>query len=329
VSVNPGIWIGFVALILALLSVDLFVFHREAREISMREGLVTVGIWVSLGLAFTFVVWALLGPTAAGEYIAGYLIEYSLSVDNVFVFVILLTYFVVPPEYQHRVLFWGIIGALVSRAAFIVAGAALLEAFHFMTYVFGGFLVFTGVRMARQEELEVNPERSITLRVVRRFVPMTEGYRGEKFFVREDGRRLATQLFAVLLVVDATDIVFAVDSIPAIFAVTRHAFIVFSSNAFAILGLRALYFVLAGMMRRFRYLQIGLAIVLGFVGVKMLLADVYEIPIWASLVFIVVTLSTAVLSSLHVEGREARRSGSADTDDSLAFGDPPDPQDSG
>jgi tellurite resistance protein TerC len=311
VSVSPLIWAGFVGLILALLAVDLFVFHRESREISMREGLIGVGFWVSLGLAFTFVIWAWHGGTAAGEYIAGYLIEYSLSVDNIFVFVILLTYFIVPAEHQHRVLFWGILGALVFRASFIAAGAALLETFHFMTYIFGGFLVFTGLRMARHEEIQVHPERSITLRIVRRFVPMIEGYRGERFFVRENGRRMATQLFAVLLVVEATDIVFAVDSIPAIFAVTRNPFIVFSSNAFAILGLRALYFVLASMMRRFRFLQFGLAIILVFVGTKMLLTDVYEIPIWASLVFILVTLTSSVLASLRVEASR-RRIGDSD-----------------
>jgi tellurite resistance protein TerC len=298
VTVAPWIWAAFVAAVLALLSLDLF-FHREAREMSMREALGWVAFWVSLGLAFTFVVWAWQGGTAAGEYIAGYLIEYSLSVDNIFVFVLLLAYFAVPAEHQHRVLFWGIIGALIFRAAFIAGGAALLGTFHFMTYVFGAFLVFTAIRMARSGELEVHPDRSFTLRVFRRVIPMTSGYRGDRFFVREDGRRMATQLLAVAVVINATDVVFAVDSIPAIFAVTRNAFIVFSSNAFAILGLRALYFVLHGAMQKFKYLQVGLAIVLAFVGVKMLLADVYEIPIWASLVFIGIALGLAILFSLR------------------------------
>lgn len=297
-TVAPWIWAAFVAAVLALLSLDLF-FHREAREMSMREALGWVAFWVSLGLAFTFVVWAWQGGTAAGEYIAGYLIEYSLSVDNIFVFVLLLAYFAVPAEHQHRVLFWGIIGALIFRAAFIAGGAALLGTFHFMTYVFGAFLVFTAIRMARSGELEVHPDRSFTLRVFRRVIPMTSGYRGDRFFVREDGRRMATQLLAVAVVINATDVVFAVDSIPAIFAVTRNAFIVFSSNAFAILGLRALYFVLHGAMQKFKYLQVGLAIVLAFVGVKMLLADVYEIPIWASLVFIGIALGLAILFSLR------------------------------
>ena len=302
-SVAPWTWVAFFAFILALLGVDLF-FHREAREMSTKEAFVWVAFYVSLGLAFTLLIWAWLGGTAAGEYIAGYLIEYSLSVDNIFVFVLLLTYFAVPTELQHRVLFWGIIGALVSRIAFIAGGAALLDAFHFMTYVFGAFLVFTAIRMARQQELEVHPDRSLTLRAFRRVIPMTSGYRGDRFFVREDGRRMATQLLAVAVVINVTDIVFAVDSIPAIFAVTRKTFIVFSSNAFAIMGLRALYFVLQDLVKRFEYLQTGLTIVLGFVGVKMLLTDVYEIPIWVSLLVIVVTLGGAIVVSLRKAARE-------------------------
>jgi len=301
-TVAPWIWVAFFAFILAVLAFDLF-FHREAREMSTKEALGWVAFYVTLGFAFTFVIWAWQGGTAAGEYFAGYLIEYSLSVDNIFVFVLLLTYFAVPTELQHRVLFWGIVGALVSRIAFIAGGAALLDAFHFMTYIFGAFLVFTAVRMARQKELEVHPDKSLTLRAFRRVIPMTEGYRGDRFFVREDGRRMATQLLAVAVVVNVTDIVFAVDSIPAIFAVTRETFIVFSSNAFAIMGLRALYFVLQDLVKRFEYLQTGLAIVLGFVGAKMLLSDVFEIPIWISLLVIVVTLGLSVLISLRKTAR--------------------------
>jgi tellurite resistance protein TerC len=221
--------------------------------------------------------------------------------------VLLLTYFAVPAELQHRVLFWGVVGALVSRVAFIAGGAALLSAFHFMTYIFGAFLVFTAVRMGFAKELEVHPERSVTLRAFRRVIPMTSGYRADSFFVTEDGRRMATQLLAVLVVVDATDIVFAVDSIPAIFGVTRNAFIVFSSNAFAILGLRALYFVLQGLVRKFDYLQIGLSVVLGFVGVKMLLTDVYSIPIWMSLAVIVFVLAVAVLASIRKNALDRRQ----------------------
>jgi len=300
VIVHPWVWLAFVAFVLALLGVDLF-FHSDEREVSMREALIWVAFWVSLGLAFTFVIWAWQGPQVAGEYFAGYLIEYSLSVDNIFIFVVLLAYFVVPPEHQHRVLFWGFVGALLFRAGFILAGAALLHAFDFMFYIFGAFLIFTAIRMALHGEVEVHPERSLTLRAFRRVMPMTDGYRGTSFFVREDGRRMATRLLAVLIVIEATDIVFAVDSIPAIFAVTRHAFIVFSSNAFAILGLRSLYFVVAGMMRRFKYLQFGLAAVLAFVGVKMLISRIYEVPIWASLAFIVCALALAVVASLHAE----------------------------
>jgi tellurite resistance protein TerC len=297
-TVAPWIWVAFFAFILGLLAIDLF-FHREAREMSTKEALGWVAFYVSIGLAFTFVIWAWHGGTAAGEYFAGYLIEYSLSVDNIFVFVLLLTYFAVPTELQHRVLFWGIIGALISRILFIAGGAALLGAFHFMTYIFGAFLVFTAIRMARQQELEVHPDKSLTLRAFRRVIPMTSGYRGDRFFVREDGRRMATQLLAVAVFINVTDIVFAVDSIPAIFAVTRKTFIVFSSNAFAIMGLRALYFVLRDLVRRFEYLQTGLAVVLGFVGVKMLVADVYEIPIWASLLFIVAALAVSIVVSLR------------------------------
>lgn len=299
--VHPYIWAAFGAFICAMLAIDLLVFHREAREISMKEGLASVAAWVSLGLLFTFVIWWWHGGQQAGEYVAGYLIEYSLSIDNIFVFVVLLTYFQVPARYQHRVLFWGIIGAFLSRAAFILAGSALLDRFHFMEYVFGAFLVFTAIRMAKSDEMEVHPDKSLTLRLFRKVMPFTSDFHEEKFLVKIDGKRTATMLFAVLVVINATDLVFATDSIPAIFAVTKEPFIVFSSNAFAILGLRSLYFVLHGMVQRFEYLQVGLAAVLAFVGVKMLLTDVYEIPIWASLVFIIVTLTIAVLASLRKE----------------------------
>lgn len=305
-SVHPLIWAGFVVFVLGMLAIDLFLFHRDAHEVSAREGATWVGIWMSMGLAFTAVIWVWQGGIAAGEYIAGYLLEYSLSADNIFVFVLIFSYFAVPSSYQHRVLFWGIVGALIFRAAFIAAGAALLERFDFMLYVFGGFLVITGLRMARAGEVDVHPERNIVLRVARRLFPMTPTYQGQRFFVRENARRLATPLFAVLIVVETTDIVFAVDSIPAIFGVTRKPFLVFTSNAFAILGLRALYFLLANMMKRFRYLQIGLSAVLVFIGVKMLINEVAHIPIWASLGFIVVTLTTAVVVSLRVEAAEGR-----------------------
>jgi len=310
-DVSPIIWGGFVAFILLMLSFDLFLFHREAHAVSNREGAMWVGIWMSMGVAFTAVIWIWQGGTSAGEYIAGYLLEYSLSADNIFVFVLIFSYFAVPATLQHRVLFWGIVGALVFRAAFIAAGAALLERFDFMLYIFGAFLVFTGLRMARSGEMEVHPDQNAVLRILRRFIKISPQYHGQAFFIKENGRRLATPLLAVLIVVETTDIVFAVDSIPAIFGVTREPFLVFTSNAFAILGLRALYFLLANMMRRFHYLQIGLASILVFVGVKMLIHKLYEIPVWASLLFIVFALAISVGISLR---GESKHEGAGDID---------------
>ncbi len=310
-AVSPIIWGGFVAFILLMLSFDLFLFHREAHAVSSREGAMWVGIWMSMGVAFTMVIWGWQGGAAAGQYITGYLLEYSLSADNIFVFVLIFSYFAVPATLQHRVLFWGILGALVFRAAFIAAGAALLERFDFMLYVFGAFLVFTGLRMARSGEVEVHPDNNAVLKLFRRLFRTTKEYHGPAFFIREHGRRYATPLLAVLIVVETTDIIFAVDSIPAIFGVTREPFLVFTSNAFAILGLRALYFLLANMMRRFHYLQIGLAAILAFIGIKMLIHKLYEIPIWASLLFIVLSLGISIAVSLRAE---AKREGAGDID---------------
>jgi TerC family integral membrane protein len=292
-------WAGVVALILAMLAVDLFVFHRDAHAVSLREAAVTSVVWVALGLGFAVVVAMAWGGSAAGEYLAGYLIEKSLSVDNLFVFALLLGYFAVPAEYQHRVLFWGVLGALIFRAVFIAAGAALLENLHWTIYVFGGFLLFTGVRMARHRSDEVQPERNPILRAVRRIVPLTSEYHGQRFFVRDGVKRYATPMLAVLVAVETTDVLFAVDSIPAIFAVTDEPFLIFTSNAFAILGLRALYFLLARMMNRFVFLKIGLAAVLVFVGAKMLLTDVLPVPVWASLLAIGLVLATSVIASLR------------------------------
>lgn len=298
-SAEPWMWVAFVGLILALLALDLFVFHREAHEVSFREATKFSIFWIVLGLAFGGVIFAWRGSQAGGEYLTGYLLEKSLAVDNIFVFAVLFTYFAVPPKYQHRVLFWGIVGALVFRAIFIAGGAALLEAFHWAMYVFGAFLVATGIRLATHRDVEVHPERNPVLRLFRRVVPSTTRYHGQRFVVREAGRLVATPLFAVLVMVETTDILFAVDSIPAIFAVTRDPFLVFTSNAFAILGLRALYFMLAGMIRRFIYLKVGLSVVLVFVGVKMLVADLYKVPIWASLLFIALTIGVSIWISLR------------------------------
>jgi tellurite resistance protein TerC len=298
-DIQPWAWAAFVGLLVALLVLDLFVFHREAHEVSFREATRFSLFWIALGLAFGGLVFAWLGTTAGAEYLTGYVIEKSLSVDNIFVFAVLFSYFRVPAKYQHRVLFWGILGALVFRGAFIAGGAALLERFDWAIYVFGGFLVLTGIRLALHRDDEVHPERNPVLNLFKRVVPMTSRYEGQRFVVRNAGRLVATPLLAVLVMVETTDVLFAVDSIPAIFAVTDEPFIVFTSNAFAILGLRALYFMLAGMVRRFVYLKVGLSVVLVFVGVKMLLTDVYHVPVWVSLAFIALTLTASVVTSLR------------------------------
>jgi tellurite resistance protein TerC len=297
-------WGAVAALIVAMLLLDLLVFHRDAHEVTMREAATSSAMWVALGLAFGAVVWMVWGGDRAGEYYAGYLIEKSLSVDNIFVFALLFSFFAVPAAFQHRLLFWGVLGALVFRGLFIAAGAALLENFHWVIYVFGGFLVWTGVRMARHGDAEVHPERNPVLRLLRRVMPVTDAYVGTRFFVRRDHRTWATPLFAVLVAIETTDVLFAVDSIPAIFAVTDEPFIVFTSNAFAILGLRALYFLLAGLMDRFVYLKYGLAAILVFVGVKMLLVDVWHIPIALSLAVIAAVLGVSVALSLRVTRAE-------------------------
>lgn len=293
------VWAFVIGLILLALVLDLFVFHRDAHEVSIREAAVSSAVWVALGLAFGVGVLVFGGGQAGGEYFAGYLIEKALSVENIFVFALILGYFAVPAKYQHRVLFFGVLGALVLRAAFIAAGASLLKNFHWMIYVFGAFLVFTAVKMARHRDAHIDPGSNPVVRLLRRIVPVTDEYHGQKFFVRHAGKLMATPMFAVLLAIETSDVVFAVDSIPAIFAVTDDTFIVFTSNAFAILGLRALYFLLASAMERLTYLKLGLAAVLGFVGVKMLLADIYKIPIVVSLLTIAAILTVATVVSLR------------------------------
>ena len=291
-------WAAVLAVILAMLAVDLLA-HREAHVVSVKEAALWSAVWVSLGLAFGGVVWWAYGSQAGGEYYAGYLIEKSLAVDNVFVFALIFTYFAVPRAYQHRVLFYGVLGALVFRAIFIAGGAVIIENVAWVLYLFGAFLVFTGWKMYRHRDDELDPSRNPVLRLVRRWVPSTDEYDGQRFWVRRAGRWVATPLFAVLVLVETTDIIFAVDSIPAIFAVTQEPFLVFTSNAFAILGLRAMYFLLADLIHRFVYLKAGLAAILVFVGVKMLLLDVYKVPIWLSLAVIAACLSIAVVASLR------------------------------
>ncbi|WP_033438756.1 TerC family protein [Saccharothrix sp. NRRL B-16314] len=291
-------WAAVLGVILLMLAVDLYA-HRGAHVVGVREAAVWSGVWVALGLAFGAVVWWAWGGEFAGQYFAGYVIEKSLAVDNVFVFAIIFSYFAVPREHQHRVLFYGVLGALVFRAVFIAAGSVLIASFAWILYLFGAFLVFTGIRMARHREETIDPERSVVLRLFRRFVPVTDGFRGGRFLVREGSRWVATPLLAVLVLVEVTDVVFAVDSIPAIFAVTREPFLVFTSNAFAVLGLRAMYFLLADLMHRFVYLKLGLALVLVWVGVKMLLLDLYKIPTWFSLAVVAAILTVTVVTSLR------------------------------
>ena len=292
------LWVGFNLFILLLLALDLGVFHRKAHEVSLKEAGLWSAVWVTIALAFNAGIWWLRGPEPAVQFLTGYLIEKSLSVDNIFVFALLFGYFAVPAAFQHRVLFWGILGALVLRAGFILAGSALLASFHWVIYVFGAFLILTGIKMALHRGAELQPERNPVLRLARRFIPVTDGYREGRLFVREGGRRLATPLFLVLLLIESTDLVFAVDSIPAIFAVTRDPFLVYTSNVFAILGLRSLYFLLAGVMGKFVYLKLGLSAVLVFVGAKMTLAELVEVPPLASLGVIAALLAVAVGASL-------------------------------
>ena len=291
-------WAAVLAVILLMLAVDLFA-HRREHVVELREAATWSLVWVTLGLAFGAVVWWAWGGQAAGEYYAGYLIEKSLAVDNVFVFALIFTYFAVPREYQHRVLFYGVLGALVFRAGFIAGGAALLDRFHWVLYLFGAFLVLTGIQMYRHRDQHLDPGANPVLRLTKRLVPSTPSYHGQRFWVREAGRWVATPLFFVLVLVETTDIIFAVDSIPAIFAVTSEPFLVFTSNAFAILGLRALYFLLADLMHRFIYLKTGLAAILVFVGVKMLLLDVVKVPISVSLLVIAGCVTVAVVASLR------------------------------
>jgi tellurite resistance protein TerC len=291
-------WTLFGLVVVGLLAVDLLMFSRGANVIGFRRAAVWSGIWTVVGLAFAAVVWALRGGSAGNEYLAGYLIEKSLSIDNLFVFALIFGYFAVPAIHQRRVIFWGIVGAVLLRGVFIFAGAALLDAVHWMIYAFGAFLVLTGIRMARHAEVEIHPERNPVLRLLRRIVPMTDDHHGSRFLVRIDGRRLATPLVAAFVLVAAFDVVFAIDSIPAIFAVTDDTFVVYAANAMSLLGLTALYFLLAGMIQRFEYLHIGLAVILVFIGAKMLLSSVVHIPIGLSLLVIVIALAAAIGASL-------------------------------
>ncbi len=298
-------WIGFNVVVLAILALDLGILHRKAEKVSLKESASWSAVWVTLSLTFAFAVYRTMGRQAGLEFLTGYLIEYALSVDNIFVFVMIFSYFNVPEKYQHRVLFWGIIGALVLRGVMIVAGSALVTRFAWTLYIFGAFLLFTGLKMALQKDaVAYNPERDPVLRLARRLLPVTRDYHGEKFFVEEADasgrvRWAATPLFIVLVIVDTTDVIFATDSIPAIFAVTRDPFIIYTSNICAVLGLRALYFLLASVVDKFMYLKLGLSLVLIFIGAKMLLEHFLHIPIVASLGVVAAVLATSILASLR------------------------------
>jgi tellurite resistance protein TerC len=292
------LWVIFNIFVVAMLALDLGVFHRTAHVIRIREALAWCALWMTLALLFNVGIYFWLGSEPALEFLTGYLLEYSLSVDNIFVFLMIFSYFRVPYLHQHKVLFWGILGALIMRALFILTGITLIQKFHWVIYIMGGFLVLTGIKMAMQKDAEINPERNPVLRLFRRLMPVTEDYEGERFFVRRSGRLFATPLFIIVLVVETTDVIFAVDSIPAILAITLDPFIVYTSNVFAILGLRALFFALAGIIRLFHYLPYGLSLILVFVGVKMLLVDIYKIPIGIALGTVAAVLVTSVIASI-------------------------------
>jgi tellurite resistance protein TerC len=308
---SPGAWIAFIAFVVAMLAIDLGIFHRKSHVVGMREALVWSSVWIALALLFNGIVWKLYGAERGLEFLTGYMIEKSLSVDNIFVFVVIFGALGIPALYQHRVLFWGILTALVLRAVMIFAGAALLTRFHWLIYVFGAFLVLTGIKLFVQRQQASNPADSAVIKLARRLIPATDRLDGEKFFTVENGKRVATPLFMALLLVEATDVVFAVDSIPAIFSVTSDPFIVFTSNIFAILGLRSLFFLLAGVVDKFRYLKTGLAAVLVFVGAKMSLVDLYKVPPLASLLVIAMLLSVAIVASLWASRNESLRSRSS------------------
>ena len=305
-DIHIGFWIGFIVIIATLLILDLGVFHRNSHQVSVREAAIWSVVWISLALLYNLAVYWFLGADQALAFLAGYLLEKSLSVDNIFVFVLIFSYFRVAPAYQHRVLFWGILTALVLRGVMIVLGAALISRFEFLITIFGAFLIYTAYKMATEGEREIDIESNPLVNLLRRFMPITDGYRAEHFTVIEAGRRMATPLLVVLLIVESTDVVFAVDSIPAIFGITTDPFIVFTSNIFAILGLRSLYFLLAGVIDKFHYLQTGLSVVLGFVGLKMLVESIssyvmehaIHVPIQLSLGFIGFILAASVIISL-------------------------------
>jgi tellurite resistance protein TerC len=322
---TPLLWALFALFVVSMLALDLGVFHRRAHQVGIREAAAWSAFWVALAVIFNLGIWHYFGSRKALEFLTGYLIEESLSVDNLFVFLVIFSYFAVPSAYQHRVLFWGILGALVMRATLIATGAALVQRFHWMLYVFGAILVVTAIRLLLSGQEHLQPEKNPVVRTFRRLFPVTPGYEGSRMFVRRGGRAWATPLFIVLLVVETTDLVFALDSIPAIFAVTTDPFIIYTSNVFAILGLRSLYFLLAGAMAYFRFLRFGLAGVLAFIGAKLLAADIVEIPIGVSLAVVGALLAASVAASLLLPHREPARSAGHGSHEKSAHHDKPAP----
>jgi tellurite resistance protein TerC len=313
-------WILFNVFVLGMLALDLGVFHRKDKKVGFREALLWTGIWVGLALLFNGWIYREVGQQPALEFLTGYLLEKSLSADNIFVFVLLFAYFKIPSKYQHRVLFWGVIGALMLRASFIALGAVLIERFHWVIYLFGAFLIYTGYKMFSHAIKDLHPEDNPLVNWIIRKGKATNRLYGRRFFVKVRGNRLVTPLFLCLLSIEFTDVIFALDSIPAIFAITEDPFIVYTSNVFAILGLRSLYFALAGVMSRFPYLRYGLATILIFIGIKMLLADVYKIPIWASLLFIATVLIASVFWNKLTKKREVKEEARKATGKDIAGG---------
>jgi tellurite resistance protein TerC len=297
-EINGFVWAGFLLFVLLMLALDLGVFHRKSHEVKIKEALAWSAVWISLALIFNVGVYFLMGKEKAIEFLTGYVIEKSLSVDNLFVFIMVFSYFNVDTKYQHKVLFWGILGALVMRAIFIFAGVALIQQFHWIIYVFGAFLIFTGIKMLVQKDEKIEPEKNPLVRLFKRFFPVTDTMHGDRFFVKINAKTVATPLFIVMLIIEFTDLIFAVDSIPAILAISTDTFIIFTSNVFAILGLRALYFALAGIAKLFYYLKYGLSAILVFVGVKMVIAGFFKIPVMYSLLVIVSILIFSILASV-------------------------------
>jgi len=301
---STSLWIFFNLFVIAMLALDLGIFHRKSHEVSVREALIWTCIWITLSMFFNLFIYYYFNQEKALEFFTGYLIEKSLSVDNIFVIILIFSYFKVPAAYQHKVLFWGILGALVMRVIFILAGVELIHRFHWLIYIFGGFLVVTGIRMWTSDDIKIDPDKNPVIKLARRIFPVTPSFVGDRFFVKQSGRNWATPLFLVVILIETTDLIFAVDSIPAILAISDDSFIVYTSNVFAILGLRSLYFALSGIEKYFKYLKYGLSAILVFVGVKMCLADLFKIPIEISLIIIGFTLAIAMVSSRIFPGND-------------------------